>query len=86
MTEQIWKTHERIKDDKVFRKYYDVVKDMTVEDFHIALRKHGEELREHYDFDQWSGDNMFADYKFALAHLLLDHENISVTRYKRLFA
>ena len=79
-------TTQRIRDDKVFNKYWTVVRKMTVEDFHSALRTHGEELLEHYNFNQWSGDNMFADFKFALANLLLDHENISVTRYKRLVA
>ena len=63
---KILTTTQRIRDDKVFNKYWTVVRKMTVEDFQSALRTHGEELLEHYNFNQWSGNNMFADFKFTL--------------------
>ena len=77
---------ERINNDAIYNKYWTVVKNMTVYEFHNALMKYSQELREHYDFSEWRKGTCFSDCKFALANLFLDHENISVTRYKRLFA
>ena len=83
---KILTTIDRIRNKAIFNKCWTVVKHMTVDEFHNAIRKYDEELIKHYAFNQWTGNHCLVDYKFALANLLLDHENISVTRYKRLFA
>ena len=86
MTKQILTSSERIENDAIYHKYWTVVKNMTVDNFHNAIRDYREELHKHYDFREWAKGTCLTDCKFALANLLLDHENISVTRYKRLFA
>ena len=78
-------TIERIRDKKIFNKYYDVVKNMSVEEFSTVLGKYDQELRKYYNLHQYLGATM-CTFEMAVANLLADHENISVTRYKRLFA
>ena len=72
---KILTTHERINNDAIYHKYWTVVRKMTVDEFHSAIRKHHEELRKNYDFNRFSDGIMLYDYIFALANLLLDHEN-----------
>lgn len=85
---KILTTMERINDTKIWRKYRDVVRAMTVYDFDRTLWKHGEELNKHYNVWIWGGpkSGSLTDYELGLANLLADHENVSLLRYKRLVA
>jgi hypothetical protein len=78
-------TIERINNKAIFNKYFNVVRNMTVADFHHIMVMRGDELYDHYDFNPWRGYTI-VDAEYAVANLLLDDENISVTRYKRLVA
>ena len=85
---KILTTLERIKDRKIFRKYMDVIREMSVKELERALSVHCAELDEYYNISTWKGHiNSCSplDFCYGLANLLADHENISLTRYKRLF-
>ena len=85
MTKKVLTTIERIKNKAIFNKYFNVVREMSVADFHHIMIMRGDELYEHYGFNPWRGYTI-VDAEYAVANLLLDDENISVTRYKRLVA
>jgi hypothetical protein len=85
---KILTTGERIKDPKIFRKCSDVVRNMSVREFERALFVHCAELDKYYNISDWKGHMNSCsplDFCYGLANLLVDHENISLTRYKRLF-
>ena len=78
-------TMERIENKAIWNKYWTVVRNMTVCKFHHTLTMRDDELNKYYGFNQWQGYTI-VDAQMAIAHLFLDDENISVTRYKRLVA
>ena len=85
---KILTTSERLFDKRVWKKYYDVVRTMTLTEFNRVLMNHEGELNKYYNICQWRGDSnsrSITDYEMGVANLLADHENISLTRYKRLF-
>jgi len=85
---KILTTLERIEDQKIFRKYADVIRNMPVRELDRALSVHSAELDKYYNISTWKGhinSCSVLDFCYGLANLLVDHENISLTRYKRLF-
>ena len=85
---KILTTRERIKSKRVFDKYFDVVKHMTLKEFDHFLSANQRELEKHYNICQWRGEansRSITDYEMGVANLLADRENVSLTNYKRLF-